>query len=55
MVVSKQHTSIITSQITFAYDNFTYVFNINVYLDCMGMILKDALGLTAGYYPESCD
>ena len=50
-----KHTSIITSQIRFAYDNLTYIFNINVYLDCNGMILKDALGLTAGDYPESCD
>ena len=33
------------------------MFNINVYLDCNGMIfkegLKDALGLIVGDYPES--
>ncbi len=52
-----KHTSITTSQIRFAYDKFTYIFNINVYLNCNGMILKegtkDALGLIGGDYPES--
>lgn len=52
-----KHTSIITSQIRFAYDKFTYMFNINVYLACNGMIFKegtkDALGLIVGDYPES--
>ena len=42
-----RHTSIITSQIRFADDNFTYI-------DCNSMIFKDALGLTVGDYPESC-
>ena len=37
-----------TSQIRFADDNFTY-------MDCNGMLFKDALGLTAGDYPESCN
>ncbi len=53
-----KHTGIITSQIRFAYDTFTYTYDINVYLDCTGMIfkegMKDALGLTVGDYPESC-
>ncbi len=54
-----KHTSILTTQIRFAYDTFTYMFHINVYLDCNGMTfkegMKDALGLTVGNYPESCN
>ena len=43
-----KHTSISTSQIIFADDNFTYI-------DCNGMIFEDALGLTVANYPESCN
>ena len=54
-----KHTSIITSQMRFAYDNFTYMFNINVHLDYNGMIFKegmqDALDLIVGNYPELCN
>ena len=45
-----KHTSIITSQIRFANDNFTHIL-----LDCNGMISKEALGLTVGDYPELCN
>ena len=44
------HTSIVTSQIILAYNNFTHI-------GCNGMnhqILGDALGLTVGNYPEPC-
>ena len=51
-----KHTSIITSQIKFADDKCTYMFNIDVCLYCNGMIfkegMKDALGLIVGDYPE---
>ncbi len=50
-----EHTSIDTSRIKFDYDNITYLFNINAYLDCNGMIstegIKDALGVMVGNYP----
>ena len=52
-----EHTSIDTSRIRFDYDKLTYLFNINAYLDCNGMIftegIKDALGVMVGNYPES--
>ena len=44
--IFSKHTSVITSQIRFADDKFAYI-------DCNGMIFKDALGLTVGDYPES--
>ncbi len=52
-----EHTSIDTTRIRFAYDKITFLFNINAYLDCNGMIftegMKGALGVMAGNYPES--